>query len=102
MTVFPARDPDSDQSVFRDAFRLIGSWLWVGIGAFMGYVVGERRTLGRVEQPALRALSLERVPDRPPTVESVVALLEELEALVGTDNVTGVRSRYRITVDMAL
>lgn len=93
---------EGPSSTLQDAMALLGSWLWMGIGAVIGYIVAERRTLGRVEEPALRALSLERNPDRPPTIGSVVALLEELEHLTGTDPVSGVRSRYRITLDMAI
>jgi hypothetical protein len=92
----------TESNILRDALTLLGSWLWFGLGATIGFILGERRTLSRVEEPALRVLSLERDPGRPPTVPSVVALLEELERITATDAMTGVRSRYRITLDLAL
>jgi len=72
-------------------------------GAFgFGYLVGERRTLVKVEKPAMRALDISRADGEQPTVRSVIETLEKLEALTVTDGLTGLRSRYRIQLDLAL
>lgn len=83
---------------------------WSDIGSFavlagafgFGYLVGERRTLLKVEKPAMRALDISRAEGEQPTVRSVIETFEKLEALTVTDGLTGLRSRYRIQLDIAL
>jgi len=77
-------------------------WAVAGLAWAFGYLVGERRALERVEKPAMRALSLDRPAGQVPTMRSVMQILEQLEQLAATDPATGVRSRYRITLDLAL
>jgi diguanylate cyclase (GGDEF)-like protein len=74
----------------------------VGLMFAFGYLVGERRTLQKVEEPAMRALSMERPKGAQPSTRSVMLLLEVLAELTTTDLMTGVQSRYRINLDLAL